>query len=54
MTYEAFRHFADSYWLAVMAVLYLVLAGWAFRPSKRDANRRAAMMIVDKDDDDGR
>lgn len=39
MTYEAFRHFADSYWLAVMAVLYLVLAGWAFRPSKRDANR---------------
>ena len=50
MTYEAFRQFADSYWLAGMAVLYLLLVGWAFRPSKRSVSDRAAKMIFDEDD----
>ena len=49
MTYEQLRHFADSYALAVMAILYLILIGWAFRPSRRAANDRAATMIFDKD-----
>jgi cbb3-type cytochrome oxidase subunit 3 len=53
VSYEAFRNFADSIWLALMAVLYLLLVGWAFRPSKRDANRTAAHMIFDEDDVDG-
>ena len=53
MSYEAFRHFADSIWLAIMGVLYLVLVGWAFRPSKRPHNHRAATMIFDEDLADG-
>lgn len=53
MSYEAFRNFADSIWLALMGVLYLLLVGWAFRPSKRDANARAAHMILDEDELDG-
>ena len=53
MSYEAFRHFADSFWLAFMAILYLALIGFAFRPKQRDANERAARMIFDEDRDDG-
>ena len=53
MTYEAFRHFADSWWLALMVALYAVLVGWVFRPSKREDNRRAATMIFDEDQNDG-
>ncbi|MEP7315898.1 MAG: cbb3-type cytochrome c oxidase subunit 3 [Sphingomicrobium sp.] len=53
MSYEALRHFADSYALAIMAVLYLVLTGWALRPSRRAANDRAAKMIFDESEHDG-
>nr|WP_294848982.1 cbb3-type cytochrome c oxidase subunit 3 [uncultured Sphingomonas sp.] len=53
MTYETLRQFADSYVLVGMGVLYLVFIAWAFRPSKRAANERAAMMIFDKDNQDG-
>lgn len=53
MSYEAFRHFADSYGLAAMVAVYLVLVGWAFRPSRRAANERARTMIFDKDEQDG-
>ena len=51
-TYEAFRHFADSYGLAAMVVAYLVFCGWAFRPGSRDRNRDAANLIF-KDSDNG-
>ena len=53
MSYEALRHFADSHALAAMAVLYLALVGWAFRPRGKAANRRAATMIFDKEESDG-
>jgi cytochrome c oxidase cbb3-type subunit 4 len=53
MSYEALRHFADSYGLAAMLALYLLLVGWAFRPSRRAINERAARMIFDKDEFDG-
>jgi cytochrome c oxidase cbb3-type subunit 4 len=52
MNYEALRHFADSYGLALMAVVYLFLCGWAFRPGARDRSRRAAALIF-KDSDHG-
>lgn len=52
MSYEALRHFADSYALAAMAILYLVLCGWAFRPGARHRNRDAAHLIF-KDSDHG-
>lgn len=53
MSYEALRHFADSYFLAAMGILYLVLIGWAFRPSRSAANERARTMIFDEDENDG-
>jgi cytochrome c oxidase cbb3-type subunit 4 len=48
-TYEAMRHFADSWGLLIMVMLFLMLAAWPFRPGARDANTRAATMIFDED-----
>ncbi|WP_209349596.1 cbb3-type cytochrome c oxidase subunit 3 [Pontixanthobacter sp. CEM42] len=50
--YETLRHFADSYGLAVMVALYLLLAAWPFRPGARAHNQSAANSIF-KDDNDG-
>jgi cytochrome c oxidase cbb3-type subunit 4 len=52
MNYEALRHFADSYALVAMVVVWLTFAGWAFRPGARERNHEAANMIF-KDDDHG-
>jgi len=52
MTYEALRHFADSYGLVVMAIVWVTFGGWAFRPGARERNRAAAHMIF-KDDEHG-
>ena len=52
MTYDALRHFADSYGLAAMGVVYLVLCGWVLQPSLRQRNRDAADMIF-RDSDHG-
>ena len=51
-TYETLRHFADSYWLAVMMVMFLGLCLWPFRPGARVHNDRAAHSIF-KEDGDG-
>lgn len=51
-TYDLLRHMADSYGLAAMMVIFLVLAAWPFRPGARDRNHEAANLIF-KDDDDG-
>jgi cytochrome c oxidase cbb3-type subunit 4 len=52
MTYEALRHFADSYGLLAMVVIWAAFAGWAFRPGARARNREAAQMIFRDDDHD--
>lgn len=52
MSYEEFRHFADSWGLLFMALVYLACVGWAFLPSNRHRNRDAANMIF-KDSDHG-
>ena len=52
MSYDAFRHFADSWGLVFMGLVYLVLVGWAFLPRNRNRNRDAANMIF-KDADHG-
>ncbi len=49
--YEALRHFADSYGLAVIFALYLVLCLWHFRPAARP-HVEAAKLSIFKDDDD--
>lgn len=50
MTYDALRHFADSWGLAFMVVLFLSFAGWSFRPGSRDVSNRVANMIFEDDD----
>jgi cytochrome c oxidase cbb3-type subunit 4 len=50
-TYDALRHFADSWGLAAMFVTFLLLAAWPFRPGAREKNRRAAEMIFEDEDD---
>ena len=48
MTYNEFRHFADSWGLVFMGVTYLVLVGWALLPRNRETNRAVARMILDE------
>lgn len=52
MNYDALRHFADSWGLLAMAILFLGLAAWPFRKGARRRNEEAAMMIF-KDDEHG-
>lgn len=48
--YDALRHFADSWGLLSMFVVFAVLCIWPFRPGARDANDAAATMIFEGDD----
>jgi len=49
-TYDALRHFADSWALLVMTLVFLGLAAWPFRPGAREKNENAAKMIFESDD----
>lgn len=51
-TYESLRHFADSWGLMAMTVVFVFLALWPFRPGARRDNEEAANLIF-KDDSDG-
>jgi len=51
-TYESLRHFADSWGLMAMAVVFVLLSLWPFRPGARRDNEEAANLIF-KDDSDG-
>jgi cytochrome c oxidase cbb3-type subunit 4 len=53
MTYEALRHFADSWGLIFMGVLFLSFIGWTFRPGARRRHQDAAQMIFDEARDRG-
>ncbi|MFM5885229.1 MAG: cbb3-type cytochrome c oxidase subunit 3 [Novosphingobium sp.] len=50
-TYDALRHFADSWGLAAMMVVFVVLVAWPFRPGAKCINDQAANMIFRGDDD---
>lgn len=52
-TYDALRHFADSWGLLAMTMSFLALAAWPFRPGARQRNEDAANLIF-KDETDGR
>ena len=55
-TYEMLRHFADSWGLLSMLVIFAGLCAWPFRPGAREDNDTAAAMIFAedaKDDDHG-
>ena len=50
MSYDALRHFADSWGLLFMGVTFLVLIGWTLRRSARPGHERAARSILENDD----
>lgn len=52
-TYDMLRHLADSWGLAAMLALFLVLASWPFRPGAAPRNREAATRILEEDDHHG-
>jgi cytochrome c oxidase cbb3-type subunit 4 len=49
-TYEILRHFADSWGLLAMVLLFIGLAAWPFRPSASEDNEAAKLMIFAEDD----
>lgn len=51
--YETLRHFADSYALVVMLVLFLTLCLWPFRPGAKSRNHEAANSIFKENDLEG-
>jgi cytochrome c oxidase cbb3-type subunit 4 len=50
--YDLLRHFADSWGLLAMLIIYLVCVAWVFLPGNRQRNHDAATMIF-KDPDHG-
>lgn len=51
MSYEALRHFADSWALVAMGALFLLFTGWTFRRGAKAHHDRAAGMIFRDEDD---
>ena len=51
-TYDTLRHFADSWGLLAMTIMFLGLIGWALRPGVRDRHNDAANSIF-RDDHHG-
>ena len=49
-TYDALRHFADSYGLAAMVLFFVVMVAWPYRPGAKSINDAAARMIFEDDD----
>ncbi len=50
MSYDAMRHFADSWGLVMMTAMFLSFVGWTFLPSARVAHTRAATMILEDEE----
>ena len=48
-TYDALRHFADSWGLVAMFAIFAGLIAWPLRPGARDANEAAANLIFAED-----
>ena len=50
-TYDVLRGLADSWGLAAMTVVFVVLCLWPFRPGARNAAGKAANSIFENDHD---
>ena len=50
--YDSLRHFADSYGLVVLVIIFITLCAWPFLPGSKARNSAAATSIF-KDDNDG-
>ena len=54
MTYEQAAHFAQTWGLALLLILFLGVLIYAFWPGNRDKFKRAAEAPLKDEDDDGR
>lgn len=52
MNYNDFRHFADSWGLVMMGILFLILILWPFRKGASTRNHDAAHIIFRDDEID--
>lgn len=52
--YDHLRHFADSYGLIALLLLFFGLCLWVFRPGAKQQNQDAAYSIFRDDEFDGR
>lgn len=52
MTYNDLRHFADSWGLLAMGILFLILVAWPFRKGAARRNEDAAHIIFRDDEND--
>lgn len=50
MSYNAIRHFVDSWGLVAMAGIFLTLCLWPLLPGSRASASRAAMSILEDED----
>ncbi len=50
MIYEDLRQLADSWGLVATMLLFLILVGWTFLPRARAAHARAAVMILEDEE----
>lgn len=53
MNYNDLRHFADSWGLLTMALVFVVCCAWAFLPRNRQRNDDAAHSIFKEDGHNG-
>lgn len=53
MSYETMRHFADSYGLIFLGIVFVTMVGWTFRPGARRHHEHAANLIFDEEQRDG-
>lgn len=54
MTYAEASHFAQTWGLALLVVLFLAVLIYALWPGNRDKFKRAAHTPLENEDDDGR
>jgi cytochrome c oxidase cbb3-type subunit 4 len=53
MSYDAMRHFADSWGLIFMGLVFLTFIGWTFRPNANRHHKDAANLIFDDSHEKG-
>ncbi|MEW4467358.1 cbb3-type cytochrome c oxidase subunit 3 [Parasphingorhabdus sp. JC815] len=53
MSYDEMRHFADSWGLVFMGLVFLTFIAWTFRPGANRHHEDAANMIFDDSHEEG-
>jgi cytochrome c oxidase cbb3-type subunit 4 len=49
MTYDALRHFADSWGLVILVVIFLIIVAFVFRPGSSKLYRHMSRLPLEDD-----